>query len=77
MKKVYTNFKDIALDLERLDLERKIAKEEIKSVKGDLKESLQPAQWMQTGIKVAGKLGSVFLVNKLFRKWFWVNIKFN
>ena len=52
----------------RLDLERQIAKEEVKSVRGDLKESLQPVQWMQTGVKVAGKIGSMVLIKKLFRK---------
>jgi len=68
MTKVYNNFDDIELDLKRLDLERQIAKEELLGVKGDLKESLQPAQWMQTGIKVAGKIGSMVLMKKLFKK---------
>ncbi|WP_452223187.1 hypothetical protein [Lacinutrix chionoecetis] len=68
MRKVYYNFKDIEIDLKRLDLERQIAKEEVKSVQGDLKESLQPAQWIQTGIKVAGKIGSVVLLKRLFSR---------
>jgi len=68
MKKTYYNFKDIEEDLFRLDLERQIAKEEIKSVKGDLKDSLQPAEWMQTGLKVAGKIGSMVLIKKLFKR---------
>ncbi|AEH01741.1 hypothetical protein [Lacinutrix sp. 5H-3-7-4] len=68
MRKVYNSFEDIELDLKRLDLERQIAKEELKAVKGELKESLQPSQWMQTGIKVAGKLGSMVLLKKLFKR---------
>ncbi|WP_055448335.1 hypothetical protein [Lacinutrix mariniflava] len=68
MKQGYRNFKEIEDDLMRLDLERQIAKEEVKSVREDLKESLQPAQWMQTGVKVAGKIGSMVLLKKLFRK---------
>ena len=68
MKKVYRNFNEIDEELRRLELERQIAKEEIKAVKGDLKESLQPSQWMQTGVKVAGKIGSMVLLKKLFRK---------
>lgn len=68
MKKVYRNFNEIDEELTRLELERQIAIEEIKAVKGDLKESLQPSQWMQTGFKVAGKIGSMVLLKKLFRK---------
>lgn len=68
MKKVYRNFNEIDEELRRLELERQIAKEEIKAVKGDLKESLQPAQWMQTGVKMAGKIGSMVLLKKLFRR---------
>jgi len=68
MKKVYRNFNEIDEELTRLELERQIAIEEIKAVKGDLKESLQPSQWMQTGVKVAGKIGSMVLLKKLFRK---------
>lgn len=68
MNKVYHNFNEINIDLKRLDLERKIAKEEVKSVKGDLKESLQPAEWMQTGLQFAGKIGSMVLLKKLFKR---------
>ncbi|WP_299252278.1 hypothetical protein [uncultured Lacinutrix sp.] len=68
MKKVYRNFNEIDEELRRLELERQIAKEEIKAVKGDLKESLQPAQWMQTGVKMVGKIGSMVLLKKLFRR---------
>ena len=68
MKKVYRNFNEIDEELTRLELERQIAIEEIKAVKGDLKESLQPSQWIQSGVKVAGKIGSMVLLKKLFRK---------
>ncbi|OIQ23016.1 hypothetical protein [Lacinutrix sp. MedPE-SW] len=68
MNKVYNSFKDIELDLKRLSLERQIAKEELKAVRGELKQSVQPTQWMQTGIKLAGKFGSMVLLKKLFRR---------
>lgn len=66
--KVYNKAEDIDLDLKRLSLEREIALEELKAVKGDFKESLQPAQWVQTGFKVAGKLGVMMLLKKIIRK---------
>jgi len=68
MENAYNNYKDIEAELRRLSLERQIAKEEIKSVKGDIKDSLQPAEWLQTGLKIAGKIGSVVLLKKIFKR---------
>ncbi|MBQ0767963.1 MAG: hypothetical protein KBT58_01630 [Bizionia sp.] len=66
--KTYKTLDDIDFDLKRLTLERNIALEEIKGAKGEFIESLQPAQWMQTGAKILGKVGVMMFVKKLFRK---------
>ena len=67
MKK-YTTFEDIEYDLKRLDLERQIAFEELKELKGDFKDDLRPAHWVQTGLKYAAKFGSLMLLKKLIKK---------
>ena len=66
--KTYKTLDDIEFDLKRLKLERNIALEEIKVAKGEFKESLQPAEWMQTGFKLVGKVGVMMFIKKLFRK---------
>lgn len=66
--KTYKTLDDIDYDLKRLTLERNIALEEVKGAKGQFVESLQPAQWMLTGIKILGKVGVMMFVKKLFRK---------
>jgi hypothetical protein len=68
MKPTYRNFEEIEADLKRLNLERKIAWEELKLVKNDLKEDLQPYNWIQSVIKTAGKYGAFILVKKLFKR---------
>ena len=60
----YKTEEDIELSLKRLNLERQIALEELKSVKGDFKESIQPANWLQSGIKLFSKYGMLMLVKK-------------
>lgn len=66
--KTYKTLDDIEFDLRKLTLERNIALEEIKVAKGDFVESIQPAQWMQTGFKMAGKIGLMMFVKKLFKR---------
>ncbi|WP_317128656.1 hypothetical protein [Subsaximicrobium wynnwilliamsii] len=66
-KPQYTNFKQVDHDLKRLNLERKIAVEELKIVKSDYIEALSPYNWLQTGLKFAGKYGVFVLLKKLFR----------
>ncbi|OMP32803.1 MULTISPECIES: DUF6327 family protein [Mangrovimonas] len=65
MKK-YSSFAEIEHDLKRLDLERKIALEELKGVKGGLKEDLRPSNWMQLVLNSVGKYGAYLLFKKLF-----------
>ncbi|MDX1270585.1 hypothetical protein [Bizionia paragorgiae] len=66
--KTYKTLEDIEFDLKRLTLERNIALEEMKAAKGQFKESLQPAEWMQTGFKMLGKVGVMMIVKKIFRR---------
>ena len=65
--KNYTTFDEIEYDLKRLNLERKIALEELKGVKGQLKEDLKPTYWMQTIFKYATKYGSLLLIKKVIK----------
>ncbi|WAC03262.1 hypothetical protein N7U66_06740 [Lacinutrix neustonica] len=65
--KQYSNFNEIDMDLKRLNLERQIAPEEMKGIKGEFQESLRPAQWIQSGLKFASKFGLMLLVKKLIR----------
>ena len=67
MKKVYKSFDEIELELKRLDLERQIAWEELKGLKGDVKEDLKPLNWVHTSLNYIGKFGSLLFVKKLFK----------
>ena len=66
MKK-YNTFDDIDNDLRRLDLERKIAWEELKLVQGKVEEDLQPINLMVNVFKVIGKVGLFKLLKKIIR----------
>jgi hypothetical protein len=65
--KQYQSFEDIETDLKRLNLERKIALEEMKLLKSEFQESLTPINWMQTGLKLAGKYGFYMLLKKFLK----------
>ncbi|ADV49125.1 hypothetical protein I2486_09135 [Cellulophaga sp. E16_2] len=65
--KNYTSFEEIELDLKLLSLERKIAIEELKGLKLKVQEDLSPLNWLQTGIKMAKKFGTLLLVKKLLK----------
>lgn len=66
--KAYTKAEEIDKDLKRLSLERQIAYEELKAVKGEFKESLQPTQWIQTGFKIVSKFGVMMVLKKIIRR---------
>ena len=59
--KQYRTQEDIKRDLRRLQLEKQIAWEELKVVKSDFKETLQPYTWLQTGFKMASKVGVMMI----------------
>ncbi|MBR9914408.1 MAG: hypothetical protein GYB32_06195 [Algicola sp.] len=65
--KNYSTFEDIEYDLKRLNLERQIAFEELKGVKGQIKEDLKPLHWLQTAVKYASKFGSLMLLKKIIK----------
>lgn len=66
--KTYKSFDDIDYDLNRLKLEREIAWEELKGVKHEFEEGLKPLNWVNTGLKFAGKYGMFVLLKKIIRK---------
>lgn len=66
--KIYKSFDEIEYDLTRLKLEQQIAWEEIKGVKNEFKQDIQPLNWVSTGMKVAGKYGAFVLLKKLMKR---------
>ncbi|OBQ56942.1 hypothetical protein JJL45_02515 [Tamlana sp. s12] len=70
--KSYKNTQSIERDLKILDLERKIALEEIKMLKHDYTESLNPINWIPEKLRwLATTYSTKLIINKLFgnRKW--------
>lgn len=66
--KTYKSFDEIDYDLNRLRLERQIAWEELKVLKNDFQEDMRPLNWMNTGLKAAGKYGVLLLLKRLIRR---------
>ncbi|QCE42118.1 hypothetical protein [Psychroserpens sp. NJDZ02] len=65
-----TQFKteaDIERELRKLSLEKQIAWEELKGIKGDFKEAIQPPQWLQTGYRMFSKFGMMMLLKKIIK----------
>ncbi|MCX7550068.1 hypothetical protein [Xanthomarina sp. F2636L] len=65
--KQYQSFEDIETELKHLDLERKIAWEELKFLKNEFQEDLKPANWIQYALKSAGKYGLFLLAKRFFK----------
>lgn len=65
--KIYSDMQSVERDLKILDLERKIAWEEIKVVKEEYKEDFKPLNWIQYGLKLAGKFGAMVLLKKIIK----------
>lgn len=66
--KMYKSFDEIDYDLNRLQLERQIAWEELKSLKHDFREDMRPLNWVNTGLRVAGKYGVFYLLKRWIRR---------
>lgn len=64
---MYKNLEQVAFDLKKLDLERKIALEEIKGLKDDVKEDLSPYNWLSTVFVAVKKFGILYLMKKIIR----------
>ncbi len=65
--KQYKTEEDVKLALKRLSLEKQIAWEELKGIKGDFKNSIQPPNWLQTGYKMFSKFGMMLLLKKIVK----------
>ncbi|MFD2550530.1 DUF6327 family protein [Bizionia sediminis] len=65
--KNYTSFEEIELQLKRLDLERKIALEEVKLHTTEIKQEFKPANLLNQVLKLGGKYGLYFLVKKFLK----------
>lgn len=64
---MYQNFDEIEFDLQRLDLERQIAMEELKGLKQEVKEDLSPYNWLSTAISLVKKYGVLYLIKKILK----------
>ncbi|MRX64488.1 DUF6327 family protein [Maribacter luteus] len=66
-KRPYNSLKEIKLELQTLNLERKIQMEELKLTKHQIKEDLQPINWIATLFKGVKKYGALLLLKKMLR----------
>ena len=60
--KIYNSFEEIDFELKRLNLERKIAWEEIKHSGNTVQESLTPYNWIMPIIDTFKRFGILFLL---------------
>lgn len=67
MAKIYTSFKQIDKDLHLLKLQRQISIEEMKLLKSEFKEDLQPYQWVATISSTIKKHGVFYLIKQFFK----------
>lgn len=65
--KIYNSFEEIEQELKRLNLERKIAVEELKLTQNQIKDDLSPLNWMNTMVRVFSKYGIYYLIRRFFR----------
>lgn len=68
MMKTYKNFESIQRDLKILNLERKIALEELKYLKHDYEDCLKLPNWLQSGMDIFSKISTLLLLKKAVRK---------
>ncbi|TNJ45397.1 hypothetical protein KFZ70_06190 [Tamlana fucoidanivorans] len=66
--KIYHNLESVERDLKILNLERKIALEELKHLKKDYEDSVKLPQWLQTGVELGSKLSTFLFLRKLFKR---------
>lgn len=65
--RTYNSFEEIDQDLKRLNLERRIAIEEIKLTHNQIREDLSPLNWINTLVRLFSKYGLYYLIRRLFR----------
>ncbi|MDO6761137.1 hypothetical protein Q4566_13075 [Tamlana sp. 2_MG-2023] len=67
--KSYKDTESLERDLKILDLERKIALEEFKTLKHDYTESLNPVNWIPTSLRwLVTNYSTKYLVKKIFNR---------
>lgn len=66
--RTYNSFKEIKFELTRINLERKIALEQIKQSGNIVQESLTPHSWIVPTIDVIKRFGILFLLKKIFKR---------
>lgn len=66
--RTYNSFDEIDFELKRLNLERKIAWEEIKQSGNKVQENLTPCNWVMPILGGVKKFGIFFLLKKIFRR---------
>ncbi|MBD1259056.1 hypothetical protein HZY62_00525 [Maribacter polysiphoniae] len=66
-RRPYNSLKEIKLELQTLNLERKIQMEELKLTKHQIKEDLRPINWIATLLKGVKKYGALILLKKMLR----------
>ena len=66
--RTYNSFDEIDFELKRLNLERKIAWEEIKQAGNKVQDNLTPNNWIMPIYNGFKKFGIYFLLKKLFKK---------
>lgn len=65
--KAYTSFKEIEYHLKTLDLQRKIAGEEIKRQTLEVKRDMRFYHWLWGGFTLARKLAPLLLLRKIIK----------
>ncbi|QLG44962.1 DUF6327 family protein [Costertonia aggregata] len=66
-RKPYTSLKEIKLELQTLNLQRKIQMEELKLTRHQFKEDLRPMNWISTLLKGVKKYGVLMLLKKIIK----------
>lgn len=66
-RKQYTSLDEIKLDLQTLNLQRKIQMEELKLTRHQIKEDLSPINWIGTLLKGVKKYGVLMLLKKIIK----------
>ena len=64
----YNSFEEIDFEIKKLNLERKIAWEEIKHSGNKVQEYLDPYNWIVPIISSIKKFGILFLLKRIFKK---------
>lgn len=62
----YTSFDQLETEIRKLNLQRSIAKEQLKHLGLEVKRDLSSLSWIKNGLSGLAKYGSLLLIKKLF-----------